>query len=80
MDGTPIENGAVLVAGNKINDVGPWESLGSNGGGEVIDLGEQVLLPGLINAHCHLETPRSEEDLAPEELHRMDQGDQRAEG
>lgn len=24
-------------------------------GGDVLDLGEQILLPGLINAHCHLD-------------------------
>ncbi len=55
MDGPPIENGAVVITGNRIADVGRWDDLRSSAGGDVIDLGEQVLLPGLINAHCHLD-------------------------
>ncbi len=55
MDGPPIENGAVAITGNRIADVGRWDDLRSDADGEVIDLGEQVLLPGLINAHCHLD-------------------------
>src|SRR5664279_4711702 len=55
MDGPPIENGAIAITGSKIADVGRWDDLRSGVDGEVIDLGEQVLLPGLINAHCHLD-------------------------
>ena len=56
MDGPPIENGAVCTAGPTIAAVGRWEELRRNfSAEEVIDLGEFVLLPGLINAHCHLD-------------------------
>ncbi len=55
MDGAPIPNGAVAVVGNKIADVGAWPELRARTSGEVIDLGESMLLPGLINAHCHLD-------------------------
>jgi aminodeoxyfutalosine deaminase len=55
MDGPPIENGAVVITGNKISGVGRWADFRASKGGEVVDLGEQVLLPGLINAHCHLD-------------------------
>ncbi|MEI6083953.1 MAG: amidohydrolase family protein [Verrucomicrobiota bacterium] len=44
----PIENGAVTVEGDSIVAVGP-----ANGEGQ--DLGEVVLTPGLINAHCHFD-------------------------
>jgi cytosine/adenosine deaminase-related metal-dependent hydrolase len=54
MDGPPIENGAVATEGNRIQAVGPFADL-KQLGGEVLDLGEQILLPGLINAHCHLD-------------------------
>jgi len=55
MDGAPIENGAVAVSGNQIADVGRFDEIRMRNTGEIIDLGEQILLPGLINAHCHLD-------------------------
>lgn len=51
----PIENGAVAVDGNEIAAVGSFDEIRRQHGGEVLDLGEKVLLPGLINAHCHLD-------------------------
>src|SRR5258707_263476 len=44
----PIENGVVTVEGDQIVSVGPASGQGR-------DLGEVVLAPGLINAHCHLD-------------------------
>ena len=55
MDGAPIENGAVAVSGNRIVDVGRFDDIKTRNAGNTVDLGEQVLLPGLINAHCHLD-------------------------
>jgi cytosine/adenosine deaminase-related metal-dependent hydrolase len=55
MDGPPIENGAVAVEDGRIVAVGTVPDLQWVSDGPVIDLGEQVLLPGLINAHCHLD-------------------------
>ncbi len=55
MDGPPIENGAVAVEDGRIVAVGTLPDLQWVSDGPVIDLGEQVLLPGLINAHCHLD-------------------------
>jgi len=51
----PIKNGAVVIVKNRICAVGPWSHFKSLPGGEVIDLGEVILLPGLVNAHCHLD-------------------------
>jgi cytosine/adenosine deaminase-related metal-dependent hydrolase len=51
----PIENGAVIISGNKIRAVGRWAEFSSRSPGKVLDLGEVILLPGLINAHCHLD-------------------------
>lgn len=48
----PIENGAVAVEGGRITAVGAWSDLP---GGEAVDLGEVILMPGLINSHCHLD-------------------------
>jgi cytosine/adenosine deaminase-related metal-dependent hydrolase len=55
MDGPPIRNGAVAVSGERIVDVGEFDQIKKENVGEIVDLGEQALLPGLINAHCHLD-------------------------
>jgi len=51
----PIENGAVAVNGNEIAAVGRFDEIRREHNGDVLDLGERILLPGLINAHCHLD-------------------------
>ncbi len=55
MDGPLIENGAVAVSESQIVDVGKFDEIKKRNAGEIVDLGEQALLPGLINAHCHLD-------------------------
>ena len=56
MDGPPLENGAVVVAGDRFADVGKFPEIAKNHPGEeIVDLGDQALLPGLINGHCHLD-------------------------
>jgi cytosine/adenosine deaminase-related metal-dependent hydrolase len=55
MERAPIENGAVAVAGNRIVDVGRFDEIKTRNAGNTVDLGDQVLLPGPINAHCHLD-------------------------
>jgi cytosine/adenosine deaminase-related metal-dependent hydrolase len=47
----PIEDGAVVIEGDTIAKVGRAAEIP----GEKRDLGEVVLAPGLINAHCHLD-------------------------
>jgi len=55
MDGAPIQNGAVAVLGNRFVDVGRFDEVKARNASETVDLGEKALLPGLINAHCHLD-------------------------
>jgi len=56
MDGPSFENGAVAVSEDRIIDVGRFSEISKgHSGKELVDLGEQALLPGLINAHCHLD-------------------------
>lgn len=61
----PIENGAVWIHGNRIAWVGRWADAPSVRGGDVLDLGEVILLPGLVNAHCHLEYTNMAGQIAP---------------
>ena len=56
MDGPPIENGAVVVSRDRIAEIGTFSEVSKHHSREkTVDLGEQALLPGLINAHCHLD-------------------------
>lgn len=51
-----IADGAVVVSGKRIRAVGRWEAIRKEFPRlPVQDLGDVALLPGLVNAHCHLE-------------------------
>ena len=50
-----IEDGVVRVEDNRIQTLGRHSEIVPIAGERVLDLGEAVLLPGLINAHCHLD-------------------------
>ena len=54
MDGLTIPNGYVAVSGDKIARVGPMEECPGHWEGETLDAGQGHILPGLIDAHCHL--------------------------
>ena len=49
-----IEDGAILIAGGRIVAVGSSSSL-RHDDAEIIDYGDAIILPPLVNAHCHLE-------------------------
>jgi aminodeoxyfutalosine deaminase len=61
----PIEDGAVFVRGELIEAVGPFSELRGLAPGDVTDLGRAILLPGLINAHCHLDYTHMAGQLRP---------------
>jgi aminodeoxyfutalosine deaminase len=65
MDGPPLENCAVAVDGNTIVAVGKPEELEWLDAAHVQDLGDVVLMPGLINAHCHLDYTMMRYAIAP---------------
>lgn len=48
----PLENGAVVVDNGRIAYVGPADSAPAT---ETHELGDAILMPGLVNAHTHLE-------------------------
>jgi cytosine/adenosine deaminase-related metal-dependent hydrolase len=55
MAGDPIDDGAVAVTDGKISGLGRFGEVRARHSGEILDLGDQILMPGLINAHCHLD-------------------------
>src|SRR5437773_5300492 len=54
MDGPPVDDGAVRVMNGRIAEAGKISEV-APANDEILDLGECILLPGLINAHCHLD-------------------------
>lgn len=50
-----IEDGAVLVQDGRLEFVGRWPDAPRPAAARRVDLGEVILLPGLINAHGHLD-------------------------
>ncbi len=64
MDGPPIDDGAIAVEGERIAASGRFADVRAQGG-TVNDLGEVALLPGLINAHCHLDYTSLRGKIAP---------------
>lgn len=65
MTGAPIENGAVVVESDRIRAAGPLDEITRSFRGPLEDLGDQVILPGLINAHCHLNYTMMRRAIAP---------------
>ena len=62
-----ILNGAVALRGNRILAALPWRDLARarKYHGDTIDLGNAILLPGLVNAHCHLDYTSMAGQLPP---------------
>jgi cytosine/adenosine deaminase-related metal-dependent hydrolase len=50
VEGPPIAGGLVTIADGRINHVGPIDGRAAD-----LDLGNVAILPGLVNAHTHLE-------------------------
>jgi cytosine/adenosine deaminase-related metal-dependent hydrolase len=51
----PIADGAVLISGNRVAALGRWRDLCRESAAPATDLGPVILMPGLVNAHCHLD-------------------------
>jgi cytosine/adenosine deaminase-related metal-dependent hydrolase len=59
VDAPPVENGALTVAEGRIAWIGPAD----RAEGQLLDLGDVALLPGLVNAHTHLEFSDRQEPI-----------------
>ncbi len=60
-----IEDGALAISDGIIRAVGPWRELRNEWPGPVEDLGEVIVMPGLVNGHCHLDYTDLAGELAP---------------
>ena len=60
----PVEDGALEIHGDRIVRAGRWADIRS-GSKDVVDLGEVILLPGLVNAHAHFDYTDLAGQLSP---------------
>src|SRR5690349_11956986 len=51
----PIDNAALLIKGNRIASISRWRNVPANLRRRAVDLEDSLLMPGLVNAHCHLD-------------------------
>ncbi len=51
--GGVIENGTLIVNGNRITAVGTADEVGIPGDAQIVDLAGKTVIPGLIDAHAH---------------------------
>ena len=62
---TEISKGAVAVRKDSITAVGPASEFSDWSASRVIDAGGGIIMPGLINAHAHLDLSMFEGDGRP---------------
>ena len=53
--GAPIENGRIVIDGDRIVRVGPAATVPAPDGAETVDLSGRTVIPGLIDLHFHIE-------------------------
>ena len=63
--GGMIENGTVLIRGDRIVAVGPAGSVEIPRGATTVDMAGKVIMPGLVDAHAH--GPQGQGDLIPQQ-------------
>ncbi len=60
MCGDPVENGELITDGGNIVEISTTQS-----GKDDVDLSDCLLMPGFVNAHCHLSLTALEKKLSP---------------
>ena len=60
-----IENGTIVIEGDRIAAVGPAASVAVPTGATVVDAGGRTIVPGLVDAHAH--GPQGVGDLIPQQ-------------
>jgi imidazolonepropionase-like amidohydrolase len=71
LDGTgrpAIEQATIIVAGGKIQEVGPAASVKVPAGATRVDVAGKTIVPGIINAHGHIDAARDSSTAVREQL------------
>jgi imidazolonepropionase-like amidohydrolase/Tol biopolymer transport system component len=61
--GGVIENGTVVIEGNRVTMVGPTAAMTLPAGMRTLDMTGKTIIPGLIDAHAH--GPQGDDDIIP---------------
>lgn len=64
-DGGIIENGTIVIDGNRIAAVGPADSTAIPAGYQTVDVAGATIVPGYIDAHSH--GPQGTDDIVPQQ-------------
>ncbi len=64
-DGGVIENGVIIIEGNKITAIGNADDVKIPDNARQIDLAGKTIIPGLIDAHAH--GPQGRDDIIPQQ-------------
>ena len=64
-DGGVIENGVIVVNGDRISAIGSAGSVSIPAGAKRVDLAGKTVMPGLIDAHAH--GPQGTDDIIPQQ-------------
>lgn len=64
-DGGIIENGAILIDGDRIAAVGPAGAISVPAGAVTIDAAGKTIIPGFVDAHAH--GPHGDDELVPQQ-------------
>jgi len=67
MEGPPIPWGCLRIQGDRIAQTGTLEEMDREPGEAIREFPDSVLMPGLINSHCHLELGMARSMLPPGE-------------
>ena len=60
-----IENGTVVISGDRIAAIGPSGTVAVPAGAKAIDMAGKTIMPGLVDAHAH--GPQGQGDLVPQQ-------------
>ncbi|WP_188762115.1 amidohydrolase family protein [Sandarakinorhabdus glacialis] len=64
-DGGIIDDGVIVVRGDRIVAVGPRAQVAVPSGAKVIDVAGKTIIPGLVDAHAH--GPQGDDDIVPQQ-------------
>jgi imidazolonepropionase-like amidohydrolase/Tol biopolymer transport system component len=64
-DAGAIDDGVIVIRGDRIVAVGPRASVQVPAGAKTVDLAGKTIIPGLVDAHAH--GPQGEDELVPQQ-------------